>query len=136
MFVGESSTGKTSFISYLINNRRIPTNHYPTVGVEAGIKEFEYEIAEDGKQEYAVVELWDTAGKHSFHDEVCEKFYANMDGFIIFIDKSNENTLKSVAYWTESTRSLMVRNQKKPREERLRDRSDRQQGRFRARVRA
>lgn len=40
MFVGEVGTGKTSYVSYVLHNKRFEDNHYPTVGVEAGIKEF------------------------------------------------------------------------------------------------
>lgn len=62
MLVGEQKVGKTSIIYYLLKNRQFSEEYYPTVGVEAGIKTIEYE-----DNQYAVVQLWDTAGKHELH---------------------------------------------------------------------
>lgn len=94
MLVGESQTGKTSIISCLLRNGQYESEHYPTVGVEAGIKAIQY-----GQGQFAVVQLWDTAGKHELHEYVCEKFYGDIDGFLIVVDLTNENTLASVRYW-------------------------------------
>lgn len=38
MLLGECKTGKTSLVHYLLKNRQFDAEHYPTVGVEAGVK--------------------------------------------------------------------------------------------------
>ena len=43
VFLGEPNTGKSSILSYFIKNRKYPDNHYPTLGVEAGVKTILYE---------------------------------------------------------------------------------------------
>lgn len=84
MLIGEQKVGKTSIISYLLKKRHFESEHLPTVGVEAGIISYQFEnqkpsdtsnrfkeekevqsseINKIGKQ-FAVVQLWDTAGKH------------------------------------------------------------------------
>ena len=44
MILGETATGKTSFISYFINNRSFGQEHLPTVGVETAFHTFEYNV--------------------------------------------------------------------------------------------
>lgn len=84
MLVGEQKVGKSSIIQYILKGRKFDAEHYPTVGVEAGIKSYEFQSGE-----FAVVQVWDTAGKHELHDYVCEKFYDDMNGFLIVADMSN-----------------------------------------------
>ena len=40
--VGEMKTGKTSIMTYLLKDKTYPDAHYPTMGIEAGVKVFEY----------------------------------------------------------------------------------------------
>ena len=96
------ATGKTSLLFYLLKERTCPSDHYPTMGVEAGVKVFEYP-----NDEFGLIQVWDTAGKHDNHKYICERHYGDNDGFLIIIDKSNENTLKSVNYWLDSTQKLI-----------------------------
>jgi GTPase SAR1 family protein len=72
------------------------------LGVEAGVKVFNYP-----NDEYGLIQIWDTAGRHHNHEEICERYYNNTDGFLIVIDKKDENTLKSIGYWHDSTYPYM-----------------------------
>lgn len=51
---------------------------------------------------YGLIQFWDTAGHHDYHKEIAERYYAGTNGFLIVIDKTNENSLKSVNYWMSS----------------------------------
>ena len=60
--VGEMGTGKTSIMTYILKNRTYPDQHYPTMGVEAGVRVFEYP-----NEEFGLIQVWDNAGKHDNH---------------------------------------------------------------------
>lgn len=97
VLLGETNTGKSSILSYFLKEKKYPENHYPTLGVEAGVKTINYD-----NDEYALVQFWDTAGKTTFHDEICTRYYEGTDGFIIVIDKSDKMALNSIPNWLNS----------------------------------
>ena len=90
--LGDSSTGKTSFLNVL-NEKRID-NMTSTVGLEntifyAYIKNKRYKI-----------KICDTAGQENFRS-LTSNYIKDMDGFLLFFDVTKKDTFNSIDYWRE-----------------------------------
>ena len=88
--LGDSNTGKTSFLN-ILNEKNI-ANMTSTVGIENTIF---YAYIKNKKYKIKIV---DTAGQENFRS-LTSNYIKDMDGFLLFFDVTNELSFNSIDYW-------------------------------------
>ena len=90
--LGDSNTGKTSFLN-ILNEKNI-ANMTSTVGIENTIF---YAYIKNKKYKIKIV---DTAGQENFRS-LTSNYIKDMDGFLLFFDVTNELSFNSIDYWKD-----------------------------------
>ena len=90
--LGDSNTGKTSFLNIL--NKKPIDNITSTVGFENTIF---YAYIKNKKYKIKIV---DTAGQENFRS-LTSNYIKDMDGFLLFFDVTNELSFNSIDYWKD-----------------------------------
>ena len=85
VIIGDTNTGKTTWVQRLVTGNFIPDCPY-TIGVEAHPVRINDEI---------VINIWDCAGKDKFFG-LAGGYFINSDAAIIFVDSNNPNITKWV----------------------------------------
>lgn len=89
ILLGDTNTGKTSFVNKLIGQESELTT---TIGIDFIKYSVKY------KQNIIKSILWDTAGMERF-GSIVSSYYRMIDGAIIFIDLNNIDSYQSFEYW-------------------------------------
>ena len=92
--VGNSGTGKTSFVRKWIKNQ-FDENYKATI-----VSEFQYKIIEY-KGKYYKIQLWDLAGQ-DLNSCITKIFARNSHGCIVFTDITDEKSLNESIKWKNS----------------------------------
>ena len=92
--VGNSGTGKTSFVRKWIKNA-FDENYKATI-----VSEFQYKIVEY-KRKYYKIQLWDLAGQ-DLNSCITKIFARNSHGCIVFTDITDEKSLNESIKWKNS----------------------------------
>ena len=93
MLIGDSETGKSSFlIRYVRNN--FSDIFLTTIGLDKEIK-----IYQHMDKKYRLI-LWDTAGQERFKS-LPKKYFQNADGILLLYDVSKKDTFEHVKNWIE-----------------------------------
>ena len=92
--VGNSGTGKTSFVRKWIKNT-FDENYKATI-----VSEFQYKIIEY-KRKYYKIQLWDLAGQ-DINSCITKIFARNSHGCIVFTDITDEKSLNESIKWKNS----------------------------------
>ena len=91
LLVGDSSVGKTSLLLRYMDDH-FPKKHMTTVGVEYGIKMYEY-------GEFKIkLQIWDTAGQERFHS-LTKNYFCNADGILFVFDLTEQRTFEGIKEW-------------------------------------
>lgn len=91
ILIGDSSVGKTNFLTRYINNK-FHEAFISTVGIEREIK-----IVKIDNKLYKLT-IWDTAGQERFKS-LPQKYYKNVDGVLLLYDVCEEKTFDDVNSW-------------------------------------
>lgn len=90
ILIGDSNSGKTSFINKIKNkNIKYPTS---TIGVDFENYKLKY------KNEIINSNIWDTAGLERYN-QLVSSYYRFIDGAILFFDLNNYGSFQSLEYW-------------------------------------
>ena len=93
LLLGESSSGKTQFLSTYINDGVFTGAENTTVGgIDFKVKPIEL----DGKR--IRLQLWDTAGLERFRS-MTSSFYRGAHGILMVFDVKDELSFNSIQYW-------------------------------------
>ena len=98
IIIGESGTGKSCILHYLLENR-FKKNPNHTVGVEFGCKTME--IA--GKK--IKLQIWDTAGQERFRS-VTKSYYRGAAAAIVVYDITNTESFNKLHTWINDAKLL------------------------------
>ena len=90
--LGDSNTGKTSFLNIL--NKKTIDNMTSTVGFEDTIF---YAYIKNKKYKFKIV---DTAGQENYRS-LTSNHIKDKDGFLLFFDVTNEFSFNSIDYWKD-----------------------------------
>ncbi|CAG9330275.1 unnamed protein product [Blepharisma stoltei] len=102
IIIGESGTGKSCLLHYLIENRfKKNTNH--TIGVEFGCKRLNI----GGKQ--IKLQVWDTAGQERFRS-VTKSYYRGAAAALVVYDITNAESFQKIHSWINDVRALAKPN--------------------------
>ncbi|NXW62481.1 RAB44 protein, partial [Eurystomus gularis] len=91
IFVGNSSVGKTSFLTRFCEDRFFPDTA-ATIGVDYKVKT----ITVDNTQ--VALQLWDTAGQERYRS-ITKQFFRRADGVIVMYDITAKHTFTAVKQW-------------------------------------
>ena len=94
LIVGDSSVGKTNFISMFIENKFIP-NYMTTSGID--LKASIIEV----RNKKIKVQLWDTAGQEKYR-AITKNLFLKVQGVLIVYDITNENSFSSLKSWVKT----------------------------------
>ena len=98
IIIGESGTGKSCLLNYLIENRfKKNTNH--TVGVEFGSKRLLI-----GEKQIKL-QIWDTAGQERFRS-VTKSYYRGAAAALLVFDITNTESFEKLSSWVEDARTF------------------------------
>jgi small GTP-binding protein len=98
IIIGESGTGKSCILHYLLESR-FKRNQNHTVGVEFGCKHLE--IA--GKR--IKLQIWDTAGQERFRS-VTKSYYRGAAAAVLVYDITNTETFSKLTSWINDAKAL------------------------------
>lgn len=98
IIIGESGTGKSCILHYLLENR-FKKNPNHTVGVEFGCKHMEIL----GKR--IKLQIWDTAGQERFRS-VTKSYYRGAAAAILVYDITNTETFAKLNTWINDAKTL------------------------------
>ena len=98
IIIGESGTGKSCILHYLLENR-FKKNPNHTVGVEFGSKHMEI----SGKQ--IKLQIWDTAGQERFRS-VTKSYYRGAAAAILVYDITNTKSFEKIPLWINDAKTL------------------------------
>lgn len=93
--IGDSNSGKTSLVSYYINNKTIVGQVNSTIGVDFLTKKLKI------KQAVKSFTFYDTSGSERFHTMVAS-YYKNADGVLLLFDLTNEESFAHVKDWADT----------------------------------
>ena len=93
--IGDSNSGKTSLVSYYINNKTIVGQVNSTIGVDFFTKKLKI------KQAVKSFTFYDTSGSERFHTMVAS-YYKNADGVLLLFDLTNEESFAHVKDWADT----------------------------------
>ena len=91
MLIGESTVGKTSFISRYVNNS-FKMEYISTVGIDFQIKNVNI------KGKSIRLQIWDTAGQERYRN-ITKNYFQSSNGFVIAYDITNVKSFECVANW-------------------------------------
>lgn len=91
MLLGESQTGKTSFIQRYVKNN-FSLGYITTVGIDFQVKIL---TLNDKKIK---LQIWDTAGQERFKN-ITKNYFQSSDGFIVAYDITSRNSFVNVSTW-------------------------------------
>ena len=94
MIAGDSSVGKTNFISMYIENR-YNQNYMTTSGIDLKTKNIEI------KSKKIRVQLWDTAGQEKYR-AITKNLFLKVQGILLIYDITNENSFNNLKGWINS----------------------------------
>ncbi len=99
ILIGNSETGKSSFLNCCINNKFSPDTE-STIGIEFGYKIFDFKYKKDGKSysDTVKVQIWDTAGQERFLS-VSSSYYRGTICAIFLYDITNRKSFNDVEKW-------------------------------------
>tara|TARA_R110002074_G_scaffold141949_1_gene288412 strand:+ start:1608 stop:2348 length:741 start_codon:yes stop_codon:yes gene_type:complete len=92
ILLGDTNTGKTSFVNKLTNSCKDDTCLTTTIGVDFAKHSIKY------KDTIIRSILWDTAGMETY-GSIVTSYYRMIDGVIIFFDLNNFDSYQSFEYW-------------------------------------
>lgn len=91
MIIGESTIGKTSFISRYTSNT-FKLEYLSTVGIDFQIKNLKL------KGKSIRLQIWDTAGQERYRN-ITKNYFQASNGFVIAYDITNMRSFECVANW-------------------------------------
>ena len=91
MLLGESQTGKTSFIQRYVKNN-FSLGYITTVGIDFQVKILTL------KDKNIKLQIWDTAGQERFKN-ITKNYFQSSDGFIVAYDITSRNSFVNVSTW-------------------------------------
>ena len=94
LIVGDSSVGKTNFISMFIENKYVP-QYMTTSGID--LKTSSIEI----KNKKLKVQLWDTAGQEKYR-AITKNLFLKVQGVLILYDITNEKSFTNLKSWVKT----------------------------------
>ena len=94
LLVGDSSVGKTNFISMFIY-KKFNQNYMTTTGID--LKASCIEV----KNKKIKVQLWDTAGQEKYRS-ITKNLFLKVQGVLVVYDITNENSFKSLKSWVKT----------------------------------
>lgn len=92
LIIGDSNTGKTSFVHRYVNERWLPS-HKPTFGADYHQKSIQW-----NDNEVIRLHLWDMAGQDRFQT-MCRNYYQDANGCFVMFDITNEESLDNCKKW-------------------------------------
>ena len=93
--IGDTNSGKTSLVSYYINNRTIVGQANPTIGVDFVTKKLKINKAVKS------FTFYDTSGSERFHTMV-SSYYKRADGVLLLFDLTEEESFSHVKNWADT----------------------------------
>ena len=87
LLLGDSGSGKTSFLNKYINNEFKEESEL-TIGVD-----YSSRIINNTK-----IEIWDTAGQEVFRS-ITTSYFRGSNGVLIFMDLTNIDSINNIEYW-------------------------------------
>lgn len=94
LILGDSNTGKTSFITKYLNPNSKNLLSKPTTGIDY----YSQRLDVDGSPTY--VHYWDLSGD-DLYIEVRNEFYPESNGFLLFFDVTNRQSFEKLQSWFE-----------------------------------
>ena len=91
MLLGESQTGKTSFIQRYVKNN-FSLGYITTVGIDFQVKILTL------NDKNIKLQIWDTAGQERFKN-ITKNYFQSSDGFIVAYDITSRNSFVNVSTW-------------------------------------
>ena len=93
LLVGDTNTGKTSFVKRLIFNKYDLT-FVASIGVDFELKKIKY------KNKIYTIRLFDTAGQERFKS-ITKSYFRLANAYFIFFDLSNKDSLNHIHNWID-----------------------------------
>ena len=94
LIVGDSSVGKTNFISVFIE-KEFNQNYMTTTGID--LKTNSIEI----NNKKIKVQLWDTAGQEKYR-AITKNLFLKVQGVLVVYDITNEDSFKNIKSWVDT----------------------------------
>ena len=94
LLVGDSSVGKTNFISVFIE-KEFNQNYMTTTGID--LKASSIEI----NNKKIKIQLWDTAGQEKYR-AITKNLFLKVQGVLVVYDITNEDSFKSIKSWVNT----------------------------------
>jgi len=91
IIIGDSGTGKSSFIYYFLNAEEKQNPQY-TIGVEYSSKIIKI------NNKRIKLQIWDTAGQERFKS-ITKAYYRGAHGVFVMYDLTNPDSFKSINQW-------------------------------------
>ena len=91
LIIGDSSVGKTNFISKFVDDKFI-INHMATTGMD-----FKTKIIEINENKVKV-QIWDTAGEEKYRS-ITKSLFLKVQGILLFYDITNEDSFNNLNKW-------------------------------------
>lgn len=101
LVIGDTNTGKTSFIKRYVNNV-FSSQCRSTIGVDFATKEITWDANTNIR-----IQLWDIAGQERY-SSMTRIYFKDAIGAIIVFDSTNKQTLKSVDTWKEDLDTKVI----------------------------
>lgn len=92
MLLGDSSVGKTCFMSTYIDGVFLGNTHYSTVGLDFKIKQLAI------NDTVVDLQVWDTAGQERFYS-VTRSFFTSAQAIVLMFDICNEQSFHNIVKW-------------------------------------
>ena len=94
LIVGDSSVGKTNFISMFIY-KKFNQNYMTTTGIDLKASSIEL------KNKKIKVQLWDTAGQEKYR-AITKNLFLKVQGVLVVYDITNENSFTNLKSWVRT----------------------------------
>lgn len=94
IIVGDSCTGKSTFLESYIDDYEFSKNQSPTIGIDFKLKEL---IIKNKKLK---IRVWDTAGQERFR-VMCKSYYKDTAGIVFMYDVTRNETRDNLRSWKE-----------------------------------
>ncbi len=98
LLVGDTGTGKTSFLKYDNQNYNETSNLFNSIGITFS----KVDIYAENNNNYTL-HFWDITGNIRYKTTAFRpNYYKNTDGCIMFFDTSNYSSFKNLPYWIKT----------------------------------
>ena len=97
IILGDSSTGKSTYLKRIISGDKADTEIQSTVGVDFRSKIYDI----NGKK--IKMHIWDTAGQEIYHS-IVSCYYRQAIGVLLFVDMTKPLTFKRAEKWVDDLR--------------------------------